>query len=99
VDAWNEFMYVCMYVCMYICMCICMHVSRYVCEYVRSYIYIYIFIYLFIYVRRQFHSTSALPMDNCLTPRIHPSRVAVDLMVLLDAAEKTVTSSLSTTYL
>jgi hypothetical protein len=45
----------------------------YMCIYTHTHIYIHKFI-IYIYMRRQFHSTSALPMDNCLTPSYLSSR-------------------------
>ena len=73
-----------MYVGMYMC----------VCMYVCMCVYVYIYILFVNFTPRPFY-----PWIIASLPRIHLAGVVADLMVLLDAAEKTVTSSLSITYL
>ena len=68
------------------------------------FIYIYIYIYMCVCVcvcvcEVSFTPRLFYPWIIVSILRIHLAGVVVDLMVLLDVAEKTVTSSLSTTYL
>ena len=88
----------------YVCMYVCMHVCMYVCIYVCMYIYIYIYIYICLCVCLCVCDVSFTPRP--LYPwvivsilRILLAGVVVHLMFLLDGAEKTVNSSLSTIYL
>ena len=82
-NTWMHGTNLCMYLYIYMCVCVCLCVCVCVC----------------VYEWRQFHSTSLYPWIIASIPRIHLAGVAVNLMDLLDAAEKTVISSLPTTYL